>query len=75
MRATLRRFFSSTVHELGAELSVTEVSKKRSEYKFLKLEEISDFEEVFQAPEGSVVGINLTEPFSHLQGIFQMILL
>ena len=69
MHPIFRRFLSSTVKELGADLPTSEIFGKKSLFKFFKLEEIYDFEHVVQAPEGSVVGINQVGPTSHKKGM------
>ena len=57
-----RRLFSSTVHELGAELPTSSFKVQQSNSKFFKLEKLENLEEVLQAPEGSVVVVNPEVP-------------
>lgn len=75
MRPVFRRMLSSVVKELGADLPTAEVLEKKSIFKFFKLEEIYTFQEVLQAPEGSVVGVNQVEPSSYAKGMNFVVLI
>ena len=60
IRASLfRRFFSSTVQELGPKLPISSFKVQQPNSKLEKLE---NFEDVLQAPEGSVVVVNPEVP-------------
>lgn len=62
-----RRTFSTTVRELGSELNLSSLKLSESQ-KYFKLERLSDFEEVVQAPEGSVVLVDSEVPTQFQQG-------
>ena len=63
IRASLfRRLLSSTVQELGPKLPTSSFKVQQANSKFFKLEKLEKFEDVLQAPEGSVVVVNPEVP-------------
>lgn len=64
-----KKKYSDTAHELGATLNLKEISEQN--FKFFCLKLLKDKKDALEAPEGSIVAVDLNGPTQFQTSIYK----